>query len=181
MATERCAAAQAALAESMLAREATLAPEVASHVAECGECARIRDELASLSRALDSVPAPAPPSVLSARARRLARLELAAAVDAASEDALVPASASGLPPGFGRECARLLAGSLAALPLVVGWNALVIWVGGGVLASLLPEPVVGVLAGAYVASVAGGLAFLYGSIPFVAHRRARRSLEEVKT
>jgi hypothetical protein len=91
----------------------------------------------------------------------------------------VPVSRRTLPPGFGRELARLLAVALAALPVVVVWNVVVIRFGGRLLEGLLPEPVLGVVAGAYVASVAGWLAFLYGSIPFVAHRRVQRTSSEV--
>ena len=178
MATERCPAARDAIAEAMLSRGAALPAGVAEHVAQCADCARERDALATLARELAALPEPTPPSALVARARRLARLELAASAEGGREER-PPASGAALPPGFGRECLRLLAGALAALPLVLAWNAAVLWVARGLLASLLPEPVLGVLAGAYVASLAGGLAFLYGSIPFVAHRRARRSHAEV--
>jgi hypothetical protein len=176
MSTERCDAAQAALTDAFFAHGDPDADTVA-HVEGCASCTFARREIETLARELDGLPEAVPPSALALRTRRFARMELAAARESTRGDELVPSNGAALPPGFARECARLLAGALAALPLVVAWNALVLWVGGGVLASLLPEPVLGVVAGAYVASVAGGLAFLYGSIPFVAHRRARRSAE----
>jgi len=184
MSTERCDAVQAALTEAFLAHDAAPLPEAqARHLAGCAACTAARHELASLADGLRPLAgARAPSAALRQRTLRLARLELRATAEASDgESRLVPPEAlvsGALPPGFARECLRLLGGAVAALPVIVGWNVLVLWAGGGLLASLLPEPVLGVLAGAYVASVAGGLAFLYGSIPFVAHRRARRALLE---
>jgi hypothetical protein len=191
MSTERCGAVQAALSEAFLGRDGARIPDdLESHLASCEACAAVRHELASLAADLRPLAAsPEPSAALRRRTLRLARLELAANVEAGLdaplsdriEVAAGPRHAAGLPPGFARECLRLLGGAVAALPVIVGWNWLVLQAGGGLLASLLPEPVIGVLAGAYLASVAGGLAFLYGSIPFVAHRRALRSLAEVRT
>lgn len=191
MSSEPCSAAQTALSEAFLGRDGARLPDaLESHLAACEACAAVRHELASLAADLRPLAAsPEPSPALRRRTLRLARLELAANVEAELDAPLsgrVEIAAgthhpAGLPPGFARECIRLLGGAVAALPVIVGWNWLVIQAGGGLLASLLPEPVIGVLAGAYVASVAGGLAFLYGSIPFVAHRRALRTLAEVRT
>lgn len=186
MSTERCDAVQTVLSESFLGRDRTpLAAVLEEHLTSCAACAAVRHELASLSEELRPLAASAEPSpALRRRTLRLAKLELAAKVESELEAPLAGGAEiapRSLPPGFARECLRLLGGAVATLPVIVGWNLLVLWAGGGLLVSLLPEPVLGVLAGAYVASVAGGLAFLYGSIPFVAHRRALRNLAEVRT
>jgi len=85
----------------------------------------------------------------------------------------------GVPEGFRRELAWLLVVAVAPLPLVVLWNAALLAVGDRLLAGLLPAPLLSALAAAYVLSAAAWLSLLYGSLPFVAQRRAERRAEEV--
>jgi hypothetical protein len=175
MSSQSCDEVERDLVEALLAREAA-PPHAAAHAASCARCGASARELDALRAGLDALPSPGASGLLVARSRRFARAELASA---GGSDDEAERSAAVLPPGFVRECARLVAGGIAALPLVFGWNVLVLRVGGGVLSGVLPEPVLGVMGGAYLAGVAGALAFIYGSIPFVAHRRARRSHPEV--
>ncbi len=170
--TDSCTHCLDALHESFLRREA-LREVDASHLETCPSCRNARAELTALALELESLAcAAAPDDALVARVRREARLELAETLEVEHESERARATDT-LPRGFGRECARLLAAALAALPVVLLWNGLVLEGARRLLAGVLPEPVLGALGGAYLASVAGWLAFLYGSIPIVAHRRAR--------
>jgi len=175
MTDDRCAATRAALDDAFLERTAP-ANDVRAHLDGCAACRAVEQELRALADGFATLVEPAASEKLVARTVLRGRAELVAGAIA---ERSVPASRRTLPPGFGRELARLLAVALAALPVVVVWNVVVIRFGGRLLEGLLPEPVLGVVAGAYVASVAGWLAFLYGSIPFVAHRRVQRTSSEV--
>ena len=170
-----CDATRAALEDAFLERRPPAA-EARAHLDSCVACRAVEAELASLARGLGALPAAAPSEPLVAGTLLRAREELTSGLAGSRRGAV---SAQVLPPGFVRELVRLLAIALAALPAVLAWNAVVIRFGGELLARLLPEPLLGVVAGAYLASVAGWLAFLYGSIPFVAHRRVRRTTSEV--
>lgn len=177
MTSERCDAVEERLIDVWL-RGAEPAPEDALHATSCGRCRAVRASLGDIGEALRALDGGAAPSdALVLRTRRSVRAELAAARERADEEQR--ASVEVLPSGFARECARLLAGALSVLPLVLGWNWLVVSGLQSVLATLFPEPLLAIVGGAYFACVAGWLAFLYGSIPFVAHRRARRLAEEV--
>jgi hypothetical protein len=175
MTDDRCAATRTALDEAFLERTAPGA-DVRAHVDGCAECRAVEGELRAVADAFAALPEPTVSDRVVARTLLRGRAEVVAGA-IAERSAVV--SRRTLPPGFGRELARLLAVALAALPAVLVWNVVVIRFGGRLLEGLLPEPVLGVLAGAYVASVAGWLAFLYGSIPFVAHRRVQRTSSEV--
>lgn len=161
------------LHDAFLRRDDVMAWEH-EHVASCSRCASVRDDLAELSTGIAplALAVSASDSLLTVTRRR-ARLELAAARELTAEEEEAGARGNLLPQGFGRECLRLLAAALAALPVVLLWNGLVLVGASRLLDGVLPDPVLGALGGAYFASVAGWLAFLYGSIPIVAHRRAR--------
>ncbi|HME73291.1 MAG TPA: hypothetical protein VKM54_26000 [Myxococcota bacterium] len=173
--TDACQTARAALEDAFLSRR-TPGAEIRAHLDSCVVCREVEGELRRLGEALSGLPAGAPPERLIARTLLRGRAELASR-------SLAPAGAGSpghaLPRGFAGELLRLLGVATAALPLVLAWNALVIRLGGRLLAGFVPEPVLSVLAGAYLASVAGWLAFVYGSIPFVAHRRVQRTISEV--
>ena len=172
---DACRAARASLEDAFLDRRVPGA-EIRAHLDSCLACRELEIALRTLGESLDSMPAAAPPESLVLRTQLAARAEL-------SSQALVRGSTGALgrvlPRGFVGELLRLLGFATAALPLVLAWNALVIRLGGRLLAGFVPEPLLSVLAGAYLASVAGWLAFVYGSIPFVAHRRVRRTISEV--
>jgi hypothetical protein len=174
-----CDAVESRLVEAFLARRP--APrEDDAHVAACAACRAIRDELAALGVALAGHPRPVPSELLVQRTQRRARTELAAALERALEEAEVRTSdANLLPPGFARECVRLLVGAVAVLPLVLLWNGFVLSLARRLFAGVVPESLLAVAGGAYVACFAAWMTFVYGSIPFVAHRRARRAPSEV--
>ena len=172
---DACRAARASLEDAFLGRRVPGA-EVRAHLDSCLACREVEVALRTLGASLDSLPAGVPPESVLLRTQLAARAELA-------PQNLVRGSAGTLgrvlPRGFVGELLRLVGFATAALPLVLAWNALVIRLGGRLLAGFVPEPLLSVLAGAYLASVAGWLAFVYGSIPFVAHRRVQRTISEV--
>jgi hypothetical protein len=172
---EACRAARTALEDAFLGRR-TPGPEIRDHLDSCTACREVEAELRALGEAFCSLPAGEPSERLVARTLLRGRAELApGSLSLAGLRSLRPS----LPQGYSWELLRLLGVATAALPLVFGWNALVIRIGGRLLGGFLPEPLLSVLAGAYLASVAGWLAFVYGSIPFVAHRRVQRTTSEV--
>jgi hypothetical protein len=130
--------------------------------------------LRALAPALDALRAPEPPVALVERALLAARAELLRAPVRAPRPAL-PA----VPPGFGRELARLLAGTAPALALVVLWNALVLRLAAPLLSAWLPEGLAVAALAAYALAALGGLGLVYGSLPFAAHRRALARRREV--
>jgi hypothetical protein len=171
MPAEPCAAVEGRLVEALLARREP-DPADLEHTRECVACAAARDELRALHLALGALPAPEPSRELASAAWRRAARELRA----------VPAAPAtlrrGVPEGFARELARLLAVALAPLPLVALWNGALLALGDRLLAGLVPAPLLSALAAAYVLSAAAWLSLLYGSLPFVAQRRAERRREE---
>ena len=137
---------------------------------------RRRDEetragLRHLAPALDALPARHPSTELVDRTLRAARAELAQPV---SE----PVRAT-LPAGFGREFARLLGLSAAPGALALAWNALVLVLAPPILAQWVPAPIASAFVGLYVFAALGWFALVYGSLPFVAHRRALKRHREV--
>jgi hypothetical protein len=130
--------------------------------------------LRELAPALDALLAPQPPAALVERVLLAARAELLRAPVPAPRPAL-PA----VPPGFGRELARLLVGTAPALALVLLWNALVLRVAAPLLVAWLPEGVAFAALTAYALAALGGLGLVYGSLPFAAHRRALARRREV--
>ncbi|HBZ69213.1 MAG TPA: hypothetical protein DEP35_05470 [Deltaproteobacteria bacterium] len=173
--TDACRTARAALEEAFLERR-TPGSEIRAHLDSCVACREVETELRAVAEALRALPAGAPPEPLIARTLLRGRAELSS-----QSPALARAGPLGprLPRGFAGEFLRLFGVATAALPLVLVWNTLVLRLGGRLLAGFVPEPVLSVLAGAYLASVAGWMAFVYGSIPFVAHRRVQRATSEV--
>ena len=132
----------------------------------------IRAGLRRLAQALDAVEAPRPPAELVDRTLRAARVELARALPE-------PARAA-MPVGFKRELARLLGLSAAPGALALLWNALVVVLAPSILTSWLPAPVASALVGLYAFAALGWLALVYGSLPFVAHRRALMRHQEAR-
>jgi len=176
-----CDTVEERLAEAFLARGTPAADDLA-HAAGCARCGAAQAELAAVAAGLALGAAPAPSELLVQRTQRRARAELAALREREQEEALAAPGASALllPEGFARECGRLLLGSVAVLPLVLLWNGFVLVSARQLLGGVVPEALLAVAGGAYVACGAAWLTFLYGSIPFVAHRRARRIPSEVK-
>jgi hypothetical protein len=159
---EPCAGVQERMTDALLDHRGPAAPDLL-HAEGCAACAACR-------AGLDAGPEPELPAARLAEARRLAAAELARGAS--------PARAR-LPAGYGRELGRVLAGALAALPIVLAWNAAVLLLGGELLAGLVPRGLAAGLATAYVVAAAGWLAFLFGALPLVADGQARRRLQEV--
>jgi hypothetical protein len=124
----------------------------------------LETELARLAPRLDELQVGEPPTALVERTLRAARLELARTPAA-------PVSQP-LPAGFKRELVRVLSLTAAPGALAIVWNALVILVAPALLSQWLPEGIAGALVAAYAFAALGWLALVYGSLPFVAHRRA---------
>ncbi len=161
MATEgACERIREGLEEALLSRDEIGRAE-REHLAQCPDCRAAAARLRSLAAALDALPAPEPPP------------ELLATTLSRARTALAP------PAGFGRELLRVFAGAAAVFPLVVLWNWAVLSAGEELLAPFLPAPLLTALAAGWVLAASGWLALLYGSIPFLAHRRVLRRLNEV--
>jgi hypothetical protein len=158
------------LVEALLARAEPAAAD-REHAATCAACARAAAELARLARALEAAAPPAPAPGLAAAALALGRLELARRRLARPR---AEPLARGLPAGYARECARLLAPAVLALPLLLAWHAAVLALGERLLAGWLPPLLLAGLGSAYLAAAAGWAALVYGSIPLFAHWRTRR-------
>lgn len=175
MATEPeppCGDAARRLTEAFLAHRE---PEPAdrAHAAGCRECGALRAELRALASALDAERPPELAAESAARVRARVARELARELPAARPAAL--------PPGFRRELLRILAWAAAPLPLLALWYALLFERGAVLLASFLPPPAVTAVGFAFAAATLSWLAVIYGSLPFVAHHRARRRWREVTT
>lgn len=135
--------------------------------------AQLEEALRQLGPALDGVEVPPPPSELVDRALLAARAELARPVAVAARPAL--------PAGFGRELARLLALTAAPLALVLALNAAILLTAPEWLSGWLPAPLVSFGVAAWAFGALGWLALVWGSLPFVAHRRALTRLQEIRT
>ncbi len=167
--SEPCAGVQERMVEALLAQRDAGAPDLA-HAESCDACRAHRDDLMALRAGLDAEPWPELPEALAERARAAAFAELAATAE--------PARAP-LPEGFGRQLVRVLAAPALLLPVIVAWNAAVLFFAAELLAGAVPAAVL-TTAGAFYALAAGGsVALLFGSIPFVAQLEARRRLCEV--
>lgn len=170
-----CAEVEERLVEALLAQ---VQPEAADrdHAATCTACGAAAAGLASLARALDTAAELVPASGLAASTLARTRLELARRRLARPR---AKPLARGLPAGFARECARLLAPAVLALPLLVGWHAGVLALGEHLLAAWLPPLLLTLLGAAYLAAAAGWAALVYGAIPLFAHWRTSRRAAEV--
>jgi hypothetical protein len=131
--------------------------------------AALAAELEALAAALGSAEAPAPSEALVERTLRLAAAELE------RSPSLLPGVASaqpGLPLGFRRELARLLAAALPALALAVAWAALLLRVAPPWLAAWLPGDVALAVVGAQLAAGLCALGLASAGLPLIAHHRA---------
>jgi hypothetical protein len=131
--------------------------------------AALATELAALAGVLGRAEVPRASDALVERTLRLAAAELA------RTPALLPGVASarrGLPLGFRRELARLLAAALPALALAVAWAALLLRVAPGWLAAWLPGDFALALVGAQLAAGLCALGLASASLPLIAHHRA---------
>ena len=124
-------------------------------------------ELRGLSRELDAFRALPPSRALIeatlARAKRELRAQIAART---------------LPAGFRREFAMTLIIALPPLCIVLAWNAYFLPRLAGYLESWLPAPAAAGLAFAYAVGALAWLALTAGSLPIVAHQRARLRIRE---
>jgi hypothetical protein len=163
----RCPEIEAQLIEAFLARREVGDAE-AAHSEGCARCGAARAELSRLGNVL-SLPVAELESDRAGAILAAAR----AALDETSRS-VRPDAAAALPPGFGRELARLLGFAALPLPLLVLAYAGLANVGGTLLRDLLPPflaPVVGL---ALAVSAASWLGLAYGALPFVAHYRTHR-------
>jgi hypothetical protein len=175
MSSEPSAQVAERLAEALLDRREPSGPDRA-HARDCTSCAAALAELDELRRELAALPAREPSRELVSRAWRRAAAELRGSALVRSEPRELR---RGVPEGFRRELVRLLAVALAPLPLVALWNAALLALGDRLLAGFVPAPLLSTLAAVYVLSAAAWLSLLYGSLPFVAQRRAERRDQEV--
>lgn len=171
----RCVRVRAELEEAFAGRRAP-APAARAHADTCADCAAERRALAGLERALAALPTPRASDALVAQA-------LARASDALHEPAAAsPVTVTGpgsVPPGYRRQLARAVAGALLSLPVVLAWNAGVLYLGAGLLEGVLSGPLRLALGAGYTAAAAGWLSVVAGSLPFLALRSARGSTPEV--
>ena len=157
------------LSESFLAREAPAAADL-EHARGCVACAAHRDDLTALTAAFETAPSPdLRPEIVAATRRRAAALlpgQPVAVPDAPHPIVATFAAARRAPPPlperFRRELARLIAGSLAPLPLVLAWNAAVVLLLGRLLRPVLPELALYALGLAYALSFVFCLNIVYG-------------------
>jgi len=162
-ANERCTTVQGRLTDALLAR-ADAAASDREHAERCEACGAVARGLGRLGEALAAdAPEDASDGLVSLTLVR-ARAELAGRAAARA----APAA------GWRRELGRLVGVSLLPLPLVLAWNAAVLGLGGELLAGLVPGALLRALAAGYVVAGVTWLACLYGSLPVVAHRLARR-------
>ena len=173
-----CDAIQGRLTDAFFARESPSDDDLA-HIGTCEACTFHNLDLRAFAAAFERAAVPElAPAVLETTQRR-AREALSQPVEAAAT--LPPRAAvrsphteRALPVGYRRELVRLVAGSLAPLPLVLLWNAAILFAADWLLASLLPAPVLAALAAAYGVALTSWLAVVYGSLPIVAYRRTLR-------
>jgi hypothetical protein len=166
----RCRQVEALLSEAFLARREVGDGE-ALHIEDCQRCGALQAELSHIGHVLS-----APVAELdSARARTILDAARAALDETASPFHSTPTDGrSALPPGFGRELARLLGFAALPLPLLaIGYIGLA-RAGGAVLSDLLPGFLAPAAGLAIAVTAASWLGLVYGALPFVAHRRALR-------
>jgi len=162
-----CPAIEAQLIEAFLARREVGDAE-AAHSEGCARCGAARSELARLGNLLST------PAAELERPRARAILATARAALDETPRSVRPRATPGLPPGFGRELARLLGFAALPLPLLAIAYVGLASVGGALLGDLLPAflaPVVGLV---LATAAASWLGLVYGALPFVAHYRTRR-------
>lgn len=162
-----CREVESRLTEAFLARRNADEAD-ARHVEGCRRCAATRSELARLAERLD------PPLAELSPARSRAALDAARAALGETPSAESVGSMAGMPPGFGRELARLLVFAALPLPLLGLWYAWLARFGSALLADWLPAFVAPAVGLVFAAAAASWLGLVYGALPFVAHRRALR-------
>jgi len=167
--SDPCAGVQERMIDALLAHADADAPDRV-HAETCADCREHRDALLALRSGLDAAPEPELSAALAERTRRRA-------ADALLRET-VPHRAP-LAEGFGRELLRLLSPALLLLPLVVAWNAAVLFYFGELLAGLVPAALLSVAGAAYALAASGSVALVFGSMPFVAQREALRRIQEV--
>lgn len=167
-----CEQIQSALLEALFAQRDVAADEVA-HCAACPACSAAKRDLAALAAALSDVAELAPERAAAVR------LGVARELVEAARPAPAARREHELPVGFGHELARLVAWSLVPLPLALFGFALLLRLGGALLAEVLPGVAVSALETIAVFATASWLAVVYGSLPFFAHRRALTRRREV--
>ena len=127
----------------------------------------IDEALRELAPRLDELRTAAPQRALLASTLLRAKSELRSVVAART-----------LPAGYSRELVRLVALALPAFAAVVAWNVFLLPRLPGVLGAWLPSPIALGLGLAYALGVAGWLALTAGSLPLLAHLRARQLTRE---
>jgi len=161
-----CGDVQERLTEAFFARSAPATGDRA-HADACPACGTLSADLRALAEVLDASRVP------ELGAERAAALRRRVAVDLTGTVAIPPATA-GLPEGYPRELARLLAWAALPLPAVLLIYTGLFRVGGAVLAEWLPAALVTAIGFAFALGTASWMALIYGSLPFVAQRAATR-------
>jgi hypothetical protein len=147
-----CGDVQERLTEAFFARSAPAAGDRA-HADACPACGTLSADLRALAEVLD---ASRVPELGAERAAALRR------------------RTAGLPEGYPRELARLLAWAVLPLPAVLLIYTGLFRVGGALLAEWLPAALVTAIGFAFALGAASWMALIYGSLPFVAQRAATR-------
>jgi len=167
-----CREIQERLTDAFFARSAPGAEDRA-HADACPACGALNADLRALAEVLDASRVPELDAERAAALRRRAAIELGAA------PARPPATA-GLPVGYPRELARLLAWAALPLPAVLLIYTALFRIGGALLAEWLPAALVTAIGFAFALGTASWMALIYGSLPFVAQRAAiRRSAQQM--
>jgi hypothetical protein len=163
----RCTEICDALDDALFARR-TPAAELSAHARDCVACTEHLEALRETLARLDEAPAAQLSDASAGAIRRHVAQQLASEHAAQT----VAARDRSLPEGYARELARILAWAMLPLPLVMFIYAQLFQLGGALLGQWLPQAVVLAIGAAAALGASSWMAFVYGSIPFVAHRRA---------
>ncbi len=161
-----CPDVQERLTEAFFARSSPAAEDRA-HTDACPTCGALSADLRALAEVLDASRVPELGAERASALRRRAEVELTAA-------AALPRATAGLPEGYPRELARLLAWAALPLPAVLLIYTGLFRIGGALLTEWLPAALVAAIGFAFALGTASWMALIYGSLPFVAQRAAAR-------
>ena len=166
-----CPEVQERLTEAFFARSMPAAEDRA-HTDACPTCGALSADLRALAMVLEARQVPELGAERASALRRRAEIELSHVI-------ALPRT-TGLPEGYPRELARLLAWAALPLPAVLLIYTVLFRIGGAWLAEWLPAALVAAIGFAFALGTASWMALIYGSLPFVAQwAAARRSAQRM--